>query len=83
MILVPAGAASNTKSAAGNDASSIKRALKRKKRLKSRFFCARIIMPELFLFFFTDIDRGNTEGKLMEMNVAEAGFGDHAGELLL
>lgn len=83
MTRVPAEAGSNTKNAAENDAASSAGGLKQKRGLNSRLFCACEQSAECVLLFFTDVDRGNTEGKFMEMYVAEAGFGNHVRELLL
>lgn len=76
-----AAAEPSTKSAAENDSGESKR----KRRLRSRLlFCDHAgNLHNYSLFFLSDVDRGNTKGKFMKMNVSEAGFGNHPRKLLL
>jgi len=78
MTSVPAEAALNTKSAAGNSSTFVYAGqIKPDRRPKNRLSGFNITIYETPLLFLSNVDCGNTKGEFMEMDIAKTDIGKH------
>lgn len=78
MTRVPAEAALNTKSAAGNSSTSVYAGpLEPDRRPQSRLSGSNITIYGMPLLFLSNVYCGNTEGEFMDIDIAEADIGKH------